>query len=212
MIIESKNKPRQSTQDDILIIDPTLAPPVLAHIDGPDGVFPINSVLLRIEVKSKITQAGLRSFINASSEITNMKFSKQPGCKAKFKHPLSILVAFKSDCLNDEPDYELFRFQKVMKKMKCPKPLGFVSAICVADKGFWHLGGPTGGKTAYWYRLVTGRQEDRLASLVAKISDFAFRAHIERQGRDPTQSLEIGVGAFIPKGTIFPVPLDDACL
>ena len=210
MIIEAKNKPRKSTQDDILVIDPMISPPMLANIDGPDGVFHLNSVLLRIEVKSKITQKGFRHFINASSEITKMEFSKQPGCKAKFTHPLSILVAFKSDCSNDDWDNELRRFWKAMKKMKCAKPLGFVSAICIIDKGFWFLGGPAGKRIACWYRFVTERQDDRLAYLVRKISDFAFRAHIERQGRDPSQSLEVGVGSFLPKGTIFPVSTDKA--
>src|SRR5208283_4102314 len=38
MIIEAKNKSRKSTQDDILVIDPMLSPPMLANIDGPDGV------------------------------------------------------------------------------------------------------------------------------------------------------------------------------
>ena len=213
MIVEAKNKPRRSTQDDILVIDPSLAPPILANVDGPDGVFLLNSVLLRIEVKSKITNKGILDFINTSSEITKMKFSKQPDCKTKFTHPLSILVAFKSDSSNNNWDYEFHRFCKVMKKAKCPPPLsGFVSAICVIDKGFWFLGG-FGQKTRSWCRLVTNRQEDRLAYLVAKASDIAFRAHAERQGRDPSQGLEVGIGHSIPAGTIFPLTTDslDTC-
>jgi hypothetical protein len=78
---------------------------------------------LRIEVKSKITQEGFRNFINASSEVMNMEFSKKPGCKTKFTHPLSILVAFKSDSQNDDPDYEFRRFCEAMKETNCPPPL-----------------------------------------------------------------------------------------
>src|SRR6266550_513264 len=75
MIIEAKNKSRRSTQDDILVIDPSLSPPVFASTDGPEGVFLLNSVLFRIEVKSRITRQGLSDFIDSSLEITNMQFT-----------------------------------------------------------------------------------------------------------------------------------------
>ena len=203
MIVEARNKSRKSTQDDILVIDPSLAPPILANVDGPEGVFPLNSVLLRFEVKSTIKREGLSEFIEASVEIAKMEFRKQPGCKSKFTHPLSILVAFKSDSSSDELDYEFHRFCEVMKEKECPPALnGFVSAICIVDKGFWFLG-DFGKQTRSWCRLVTDSQEDRLAYLVAKASDIAFRAHAERQGRDPTQGLEVGIGQSIPAGTIF---------
>src|SRR6266542_2513158 len=76
MIVESRNKPRRSTQDDILVIDPTLAPPILANADGPEGIFLFNSVLLRIEVKSTINATGLSDFIEASAEVASMQFDK----------------------------------------------------------------------------------------------------------------------------------------
>ncbi len=209
MIVEARNKSRESTQDDILVIDPSLAPPVLANVDAPEGVFLLNSVLLRFEVKSTIKRQGLSDFIKASAEIAKMEFRKQPGCKSKFTHPLSILVAFKSDSSSEELDYEFQRFYEVMKeKNYLPVLSGFVSALCVVDKGFWFLGG-FGDKSRSWCRLVTDRQDDRLAYMVAKASDIAFRAHAERQGRDPAQGLEVGVGQFIPKGTIFPLSMED---
>jgi hypothetical protein len=150
MIIESKNKSRKSTQDDILIIDSSLAPPILGSSDGTEGVFLLNSVLVRIEVKSTITRKGLFDFIDASSEIVNMEFKKQSDCKTKFAHPLSVLVALKSDSRSDEWDYEFHRFCKVMKKKKYPPALsGFVSAICVVDKGFWFLN-DFGGAQRSW--------------------------------------------------------------
>jgi hypothetical protein len=132
-----------------------------------------------------------------------MKFTKQPGCKTKFTHPYSILVAFKSDCSNDEWDYEYNRFREVLKETKNPSELsGFVSAICVVDKGFWFFGGDK--KSRSWRRLVSldmdsdvNSEEDRLAFLVAKVSEVAYLAHAERQGRDPSQGLEGGIGRFI---------------
>ncbi len=208
MIVESRNKPRKATQDDILVIDSSLAPPVFANIDGPEGVFLFNSVLLRIEVKSTISREGLFDFIGASAEVARMQFDKQPECKAKFMKPYSILVAFKSDSLSDEWDYEFHRFCKVMKERACPPALsGFVSGICVVDKGFWFLRS-SGEAERSWYRLNSDIKEDRLVWLIAKASDTAYRVHAERQGRDPSQGLEIGIGSSILPATI--VPLTDS--
>jgi hypothetical protein len=197
MIIEPSNKLRGPTQEDILVIDSSIAPPILASATGPDGVFPLNSVLVRIEVKSTLDRKGISDFIDASLGVVNMGFSKQPGCKNNFAHPVSILVAFKSDSSNDEWDWEFQRFLDVMKERKCPLVLsGFVSAICVVDKGLWLLK-DFGGMERAWCRLDSDVKEDNLAWLIAQISNQAYKAHVERQGRDPSQGLEVGIGGFI---------------
>jgi hypothetical protein len=210
MVVESSNKPRRSTQDDILVIDPTLAPPILANTDGPEGVFLFNSVLLRIEVKSTINATGLSDFIKASAEVVNMQFDKQVDCKTKFTKPYSVLVAFKSDSSSDEWDYEFARFCAAMKGKNCPPLLsGFVSAICVVNKGLWLLKG-FGEKERSWCRLHSNIREDRLVYLIANASNTAYRAHVERQGRDPSQGLEVGIGSSIPSATL--VPLTESCV
>lgn len=140
-----------------------------------------------------------------------MKFSTQPGCKTKFTHPYSILVAFKSDSQSDEWDFEYKRFREAFKEAKYPAPLsGFVSAICVVDKGFWFLNGDKRNRS--WCRFISfkdddevDRKEDRLAYLIAKASDITYRAHAERQGRDPSQGLEAGIGQFMSAKRIFPL-------
>ena len=153
MIVESRNKPRKSTQNDILVLDSSLAPPVFAKIGGPEGVFLFNSVLLRIEVQSKFNRKGISDFIDASSEVARMQFHEQPECKTKFTKPCNILVAFKSDSSSDEWDYEFHRLCAVIKKKQCPPALsGFVSAVCVVDKGFWFLK-DSGGAERSWCRL-----------------------------------------------------------
>jgi len=207
MIVESRNKLRKSTQDDIIVIDPSLAPPVLANADVPENVFLFNSVLLRIEVKSTLNRKGLSDFIDASSEMARMQFYKQPDCSVKFTKPCSILVAFTSDSSSDDWDHEFRRFCRVMKNKKCPPVLsGFVSAVCVVDKGFWFLKG-FGQSERCWCRLDSHLKEDRLVYLVAYASNTAYRSHVERQGRNPCQGLEVGIGSSIPPATIFPVPV-----
>ncbi|MGO9587968.1 MAG: DUF6602 domain-containing protein [Limisphaerales bacterium] len=212
MIVETKNKPRKSTQEDILVIDPSIAPPILANVGGPEGIFHLNSVLLRIEVKSTLNQKGLSDFIDASLEIIKMEFNKTDDCKSKFAHPASILVAFKSGFSSQKWDYEYRRFRDIMKKKKCPPALsGFVSAICVVDKGFWFLN-DYGGRQRSWVRLDSiinddpNLMKDRLVRLIAKASTVAYRAHVERQGRDSTQGLEVGIESFIPPATVYQLP------
>jgi len=176
---------------------------------GRKGCLFFNSVLLRIEVKSTIDRKGLADFIDASSEVAKMQFDKQQECKTKFTKPYNILVGFKSDASSDEWDYEYHRFREVMKEKDVPPELsGFISAICVVDKGFWFLRG-FGERQRAWCRLDSDVKEDRLVWLVAKASNTAYRAHAERQGRDPSQGLEVGIGSSIPPARIF--PLTESC-
>ena len=187
----------------------------VAHEDSgadAEGIFHLNSVLLRIEVKSTLNQKGLSDFIDASLEIIKMEFNKTDDCKSKFAHPASILVAFKSGFSSQKWDYEYRRFRDIMKKKKCPPALsGFVSAICVVDKGFWFLN-DYGGRQRSWVRLDSiinddpNLMKDRLVRLIAKASTVAYRAHVERQGRDSTQGLEVGIESFIPPATVYQLP------
>ena len=63
MIIAAENQVRQNTQDDIIIYDRSLVPPILASPNhAPEGVFLYNSVMARIEVESTLTRADLSRF------------------------------------------------------------------------------------------------------------------------------------------------------
>ncbi len=70
MIIAAENKVRQATQDDIIVYDNALTPPVLvSRHHAPEGVFLYNSVIARVEVKSIVTRADIVSFVRASKEV-----------------------------------------------------------------------------------------------------------------------------------------------
>lgn len=208
MIVESRNKPRRSTQDDIIVIDTSLAPPVLASVSSPEGVFHFNSVLFRIEVKSTLTRAGISDFVDASLEAAKMQFDRQQDCKTNFTHPYNILVAFKSDSSSDEWDYELRRLRQVLREKNTSELKGFISALCVAEKGLWLLKSFREGERG-WYRLDSDVSEDRLVWLVANASNTAYRAHAERQGRNPADGLEVGIGTLLPVANLYQVPPDE---
>src|ERR1019366_1568850 len=80
MIIAAENPIRQNTQDDIIIYDKSLAPPILASTNhAPEGVFLLNSVIARIEVKSTLTRSDIRTFVRSSKEIAALRLTVQDG-------------------------------------------------------------------------------------------------------------------------------------
>jgi hypothetical protein len=61
-----------------------------------------------------------------------------------------------------------------------------------------------------WCRLDSDVKEDNLAWLIAQISNQAYKAHVERQGRDPSQGLEVGIGGIISSPpNIFPLHISE---
>lgn len=195
MIIEDRNKMRQSTQDDVIVYDESLAPPVLKSLGAPEGVFLYNSVLLRLEVKSTLSRAGVRDFVDASLEIAQMNVTVQPGCVNRFTGAYNVLVAYDSDSKGDT-DFELTRLKEVMTEKDVGFLSGIISALCVVGKGFWKLGS-TDARKRTWLRLKSDNPCDHLAWLVGMCSSSSYDAHARRLGRDPAQGLDSGIGAYL---------------
>src|SRR5437763_1026694 len=61
MIVDVEDRVREATQEDIVIFDQSIVPAVLAHAGAMEGVFPMDGVLARVEVKSTLTRAELRN-------------------------------------------------------------------------------------------------------------------------------------------------------
>jgi hypothetical protein len=198
MVIAAQNMIRQFTQDDIIIYDRSLVPPVLASANhAPDGVFLYNSVLMRIEVKSKLTRDDLRGFITASLEISRLEHSLQAGCEGSFEGAYNTLFAYGADADGKgDADYHLKRLIEVMQEQSVDPLSGIVSMLCVASHGFWKPGLSDGKRC--WQRLLENTPEDRLSWFVGCISNSCFQAHARRQGRDPALGLEGGIGMYLP--------------
>ena len=75
IIIDDDSDPAQiPPQNDVVVYDRSLVPPVLASESTPDGVFPSNGVLVRIEVKSTLTRGDLEGFVASSQRIARLRF------------------------------------------------------------------------------------------------------------------------------------------
>ena len=197
IIIAEKNKERNATQDDIILYDRSLSPPVMASTSAPEGVFLYNSVLARIEVKSEIKKAHISSFVDSSLEISKLKFSTRPGCKEGLFGAFNLLFAFKTDSTsNKDPDHELRRLISVFKEKNIDPTGGIVSMLCIAGSGFWKIGLKP-NKTRVWQRLRSNDPRDYLVWFLGCTSNSCFEAHAARQGRDPKHGLEGGIGMYL---------------
>lgn len=199
MIIADKNIARKSTQDDVIIFDKSLIPPILASTNhASEGVFLFNSVIARIEVKSTLTKVGIEDFIKATLEITKLNFSVQEGfVDINLYGPINCLFAYASDAKGaDDRDYQLKRVLAAMEEQGCDPLSGKVSIICIPQYGFWMLG-KFNGKYV-WQRLITEFPADNVVWFAACLSNTCFQEHARRQGRDPSKGLEGGIGNYLP--------------
>lgn len=198
MIIATENKQRRATQDDVILYDRSLSPPIMASLGAPEGIFLYNSVLARIEVKSKLTKAHVTSFVDSSLEIADLKFSTKPGCKEGLFGAFNLLFAFESDLTRNEGrNNELKRLIDVLKEKSVDPTNGLVSMLCVARAGFWKIG-LSPDKSRVWQRLKSDDPRDHLVWFLGCTSNSCFDAHAARQGRDPSHGLESGIGTYLP--------------
>ncbi|EAM2739486.1 hypothetical protein FFZ60_18595 [Salmonella enterica] len=124
-----------SPQIDIIIYNKSILPPIL--IDGATGLFPIESVLYTIEVKTTLSSSELSSAHSSAKEL-NEKFGYLPGIKDEsgklIQHKIeklrSVIFALSSD-LSPNGITEAERYKKIYKE-----GFRYVTAICVAGREY----------------------------------------------------------------------------
>jgi len=132
-IISTKNQ--HSRQQDVVMFDRSILPPML--LEGNTGVFPIESVLYTVEVKSTLNAAELKESHASASEL--LDFPYLPGVYDEFdkelhhevKKVVSTILAFDTD-LSPSGKTETQRYDELCKS---EKPV--IRAICVVGKGYW---------------------------------------------------------------------------
>jgi len=198
-IIEAKNLKRESTQDDIILFDKTLAPQILGSSSANEGIFLYNNVLARIEVKSTVTRGFMKDFCSTSSELSKLRFTVGNGFSGNYDGAFNLFFAFKSDAdlENKNENFELKRLVEVMKELEINPLSGIVSMICIIGKGFWKIGLKPDKTTKTWQKLNSNEEADQIAWFVGCVSSSCFRAHTQRQGRDTSKSLESGIGMYL---------------
>ena len=129
----------QSREQDIVLYDRAILPPVL--FAEAVGLFPIESVLYTIEVKSTLSSAELRSTHESARDLH--AFAYLPGkydlAGNRQHHSVekarSVLIAFDSD-LGATRRTEVERYHEVRGN---DEP--FLRALCVIGRGYWYDAG-----------------------------------------------------------------------
>jgi hypothetical protein len=204
MIIDADNRERKATQDDIIVFDQSLMPSVLLSNTSSEGVFPVNAVLARVEVKSVLTRPELRGAIQAAMEIQPMKFAARSD--RTWTLPVGLLFAYDSDLQSGaDANAELRRFLDVCGELgllfskDCPNSPGPIGGLCVVGRGFWGYSPGDNGDLPRWIRAIRKESNpyEEVLMFVGILSNTCFRLHAERQGRDPSVAAEGGIGNFI---------------
>jgi hypothetical protein len=148
---------RQSREQDVIIYDKRILPPLILGRSA--GLFPIESALYTVEIKSTLSVAELEKSHTSASELLDFsyatgeyRFDQAGGMDVAVEHGLtraiSTLLAFKSD-LKGTKKTEHARYDEV----RAPDALPAIRALCVVDASYcyWNdvsgwVSGPTNGK------------------------------------------------------------------
>ncbi len=129
-IIEYENK-SISSEHDIILYDKSIIPPVLYKEKS--GIFPIESVLYTIEIKTTLTSTELKKAHEAAKTLSS--FSYLPGFQEinppEVERVRSVLFAINSD-LSLEGKSEVNRY----KDIYYPGDYPHLRAICVVGRGY----------------------------------------------------------------------------
>ncbi len=135
-IITTTNQ--HSQQQDVVVFDKSIVPPIL-H-EGTTGVFPIESVIYAIEIKSELTAAELKSSIKSASQLDSLQYSTgeydtadRPIESTALKL-IPAILAFDSD-LSESGKTELERFKEIWGGSTDDTPP--IRMICVVGRGCW---------------------------------------------------------------------------
>ena len=151
----------QSKQTDIIIHDHRLIPPIL--LSGDRGIFPIDSVLAVIEVKSTLKASHYEALVEAARRLapdspSGLRIAR-PGTREgnKTTYPLCAVFGYTADADRDE-------FERLEEQV--PGGSQYVRLVGVLDKGVWSLSGGShrrndaGENAVRFLALLLNRLED----------------------------------------------------
>jgi hypothetical protein len=202
LIIDQNQKLASASQDDVIVYDPLLVPPVLATGANTEGVFLYDSVYFRIEVKSVLRREHIRDFVNSCEAMRSMTGTVEPSFHDTNRHvlaPMNALVAFSSEIADGK---DLRYLVDAISELHAPTP-GLVSLLCVANRGFWKVSESQDAGTATerdrlsWHELQASDRNDPLAYFVGILTNTCFIERSKRLGMSPARGG--GVGLYLPQ-------------
>ncbi|MCX6669354.1 MAG: hypothetical protein NTV25_06055 [Methanothrix sp.] len=187
-IIDSKGN--QSQETDIIIYSRDILPPILFYDKSDTGIYPAETCIYAVEVKSKATAANLRDALEKAETLRRIAYVSgflDPAGRP-VQHELTPIVpaffAFDSD-LTETGKSELERYLELDRNGNINP---FLRAICVVGRGYWYFhpetirdGTSTYIKGTWWYWESTSKH-DEVISFLSGILNTIPRA-IASRGR-----------------------------
>lgn len=161
-IIEFHND-KLSTQQDIIIYDKSILPPIL--YEGTKGIIPIESVLYTIEIKTTLNSQELKNAHEAAKALHS--FCYLPGQRDhlgnELNHPVekarSVIFALNSD-LSVDGKIEVERYRQIYGA-----DYPYIRAICVAEKEYWWE------SRGSWIRITGTDRFDETLAFIGGVSN-----------------------------------------
>ncbi|UTW54818.1 DUF6602 domain-containing protein [Kordiimonas sp. SCSIO 12610] len=161
-IIEQQSG-QTSKQIDIILYDKSILPPIL--FDDTTGIFPIESVLYAIEVKTMLDKNGLSQAHESAKLITSFPHLKgidHNGHNNTHVDSVRNVVFALNSNLKGARYSDADRYSKICKETNDP---AFLRAICVADKWYYYDNGEN------WVSPETVDKHDEILSFIGGISN-----------------------------------------
>ncbi|MFA1563236.1 MULTISPECIES: DUF6602 domain-containing protein [Aliivibrio] len=165
----------QSTQIDIILYDKSILPPIL--IDQRLGIFPIESVLYTIEVKTTLNATELKVAHDSAGKLAK-DFGYLPGLvdeSGKEKHHTiekirSVIFALNSD-LTGTGLTEAERYRNIYKD-----DIAHLRAICIVGREYWF------DDSNFWRGFKTENLYDETLAFIGGISN-TYRSVADSRGQ-----------------------------
>lgn len=164
---------KMSGQIDIILYNKAILPPIL--LDDKLGIFPIESVLYTIEVKTTLNATELRIAHESAKNLAG-NFGYLSGLKdeqGKEKHHSieklrSVVFALNSDLTGSDLN-EAERYRKLYGE-----DTAHIRAICVAGKEYWYDNGN------YWVGFKDGLNFDEILAFIGGVTNTYRSVSISR--------------------------------
>ena len=155
-----------STQQDVVIYDKSIVPSVL--LDATNGIFPIESAIYALEVKSKIDATQLKTVHESATQLSKLLHDgrdirpqvfaeSHKGSGGDIEHVIPCLFAFSSD-LSGSGLTELQRYEGILEQSSPA-----LRAICVVGKGYWFF------QSGKWHSILATDEYDEVIEFLGHI-------------------------------------------
>lgn len=164
-----------SGQIDIVLYDKAILPPIL--VDKKVGIFPIESVLYTIEVKTTLNATELKIAHESAKDLAS-NFGYRPGLRDELgrekQHTIkklkSVIFALYTD-LTGSGMNEAERYRKLYGD-----DAAYIRAICVAGKEYWYDNGN------YWVGFKDGQDFGEILAFIGGVTN-TYRAVSDSRGQ-----------------------------